>query len=262
MASNNFNKTIIIYTFRERDDENEPDKSYLFFSYLDNYYYAGCFHQDNNYINDTDNTFYLEELKKIYKVSINSEILLKLLKNFNNDQNNPDYISVWAKGLVMKTLYALENDINLNENNGNNEGIDDLLGEEKEEGEEEGNIYHIMMKSLIFYQFNIEVIEYDENEDENKMSKKDYVLNLIKNNIDDKHEELNKSFDCSFDDIKEKDIYDNNSFLDDDDEAMSENNDNDLNSDEDKSEANKKKANNKKKSTKKKEKKKEKSKNE
>ena len=261
IASNNFNKNIIIYTFRERDDENEPDKSYLFFSYLDNNFYTGCFLHENPYINDTDNTFYMEELKKIYKITINSEILIKLLKNFNNDQNNPDHISLWAKGLVMKTLYTLENDMNLNENNGNNEGIDDLLGEEKEEGEEGNNIYHIIMKSLIFYQFNIEVIEYDENEDEKKMSKKDYVLYLIKNNIDDKHEELNKSFDCSFDDIKEKDIYaENNSFLDDD--AMSENNDNDINSDDDKSEVNKKKAKNKKKSTKKKEKKKEKNKNE
>ena len=262
IALNNFNKNIIIYTFRERDDGNEPDKSYLFFSYLDNIFYTGCFPKDNNYIKDTDNTFYLEELKKIYKISINSEILIKLLKNFNNDQNNPDYISVWAKGLVMKTLYALENDINLNENNGNNEGIGDLLGEEKEEGEEGNIIYNIMMKSLIFYQYNIEVIEYDENEDENKMSKKDYVLNLIKNNIDDKHEELNKSFDCSFDDIKEKDINsNNNSFLDDDD-AISENNDNDINSDDNKSEVNKKKAKNKKKSNKKKEKMKEKNKNE
>ena len=263
IASNNFNKNIIIYTFRERDDENEPDKSYLFFSYLDNNFYTGCFLHENPYINDIDNTFYMEELKKIYKITINSEILIKLLKNFNNDQNNPDHISLWAKGLVMKTLYTLENDINLNENNGNNEGIDDLLGEEKEEGEEGNNIYHIIMKSLIFYQFNIEVIEYDENEDEKKMSKKDYVLYLIKNNIDDKHEELNKSFDCSFDGIKEKDIYaENNSFLDDDDNAMSENNDNDINSDDDKSEVNKKKAKNKKKSTKKKEKKKEKNKNE
>ena len=242
MATNKFNKNIYIYTFIEKESGNIFNQNHLIFSYLNNEFCTGCYINNNSYMNDSNNSTYLQELKKIYKITINSEILIKLLKNFNNDQNNPDYISLWDKGLVLKTDYALENEIVQNENNANKEGIKNLFGKEQEEisDNEENDIKYIILKSLIYYQNNVEVIEYDENEDENNISKKEYVLSLIQDNIDDKHEELNKSFDLSFDGIKGKDISIDNNFFDDD-EFMEEKNENDIYEDENKSEENNKK---------------------
>ena len=217
MASSNFNKNIYFYSFKERDPNEKFDKNHLIISYLNNSFFVGCFICNNIYAPDPNTSIYLEQLKKIYKITLNSEIIIKLLKNFVNDPKNPDYIAVWTKGLVMKTDYILEND---DENFGNiNQNGEEIHSEEEEISENESNPV-ILLKSLIYYPYEIEVIEYDEKEDENNLSKKEYILSLIEDNIDDKHEELNKSFDCSLDDINGKDISfdDNNFFNDDEDE--------------------------------------------
>lgn len=243
MASSNFNKNIIIYTFKERDPNEKFDKNNLIISYLNNSFFVGCFIFNNIYIPDPNISIYLDQLKKIYKITLNSEIIIKLLKNFVNDPKNPDYIAVWTKGLVMKTDYIIENDdencVNINQN-----GEGNLFGQEQEEISENEINPVILLKSFIYYPNEIEVIEYDENEDKNHLSKKDYILNLIEDNIDDKHEELNKSFDCSLDDIGGKDIsFDENNFFNEEDEdnkkenIMQENN-NDISNDEEKSEEN------------------------
>ena len=242
MASGNFNKNINIYTFKERDPKEKLDKNHLIISYLNNSFYIGCYFFRGPYITDPNSTFYLEQLKKIFKITLNSEIIIKLLKNFVNDPKNPDYIAVWTKGLVMKTAYTLEDeDVNLENFNQNGEG--DLFEQEHEESSENELNPVILLKSLIYYPNEIEQIEYDENEDENHLSKKEYILNLIEDNIDDKHEELNKSFDCSYDDICGKDIsFDGNFFNDEDDEKENiQENNNNISNDEEKTKENKKK---------------------
>ena len=255
MASGNFNKNINIYTFKERVPNEKFDKNHLIISYLNNSFFVGCFIRNNDYVPNANTSIYLEQLKKIYKITLNYEIIIKLLKNFVNDPKNPDYMAVWTKGLVMKTNYAIENDVeNFENGNQNNQNAEGDPFEQEEISENENDVTPvIILKSLIYYPNEMEVIEYDEKEEEeNKLSKKDYVLNLIENNIDDAHEELNnKSFDCSLDDIGEKDIsLDDNIFFndDDDDENKKENNiqenkenNGDISNDEEKTEENKKK---------------------
>ena len=241
MASKNFNKIMEIYTFKQRDIKEKVDKNHLIISYLNNSYSIGYFLSNNLNLNIHDNSINLEEFKKIYKIKINSEILLKLLKNFNFENDNPDIISIWTKGLVMKTDFILDNSFEDIENNNNyidnNDGEDNYL----EVDNSENIINYMSIKSLIYYINPIEIIDYDENDDEKHISKKKYVLDLIDNNIDDMHEELNKSVDYSIDndDIKEKEIYKLESqYLDDDDEIEKENMDikNDISNEEEKSE--------------------------
>ena len=239
MASNNMNKSIIMYTFKERDPKEKFNKNHLIISYLNNCFCLGCFIYNQN--DDPNNMAYLEEFKKIYKITLNSEIIIRLLKNFQSAPTNPDYISVYTKSIVMKTSYVMENNMYENEQNIKNDGDENLFEQEQEENSDNEQIeISITLKSLIYYPNNIEVIEYDEKEDENQMSKKEYVLSLIDENIDDKHEELNKSFDYSLDDIGGKDfgIGDNNLF--DEDEEIEKENDikekNDILRDEERSE--------------------------
>ena len=254
MASKNFNKIMEIYTFKQRDIKEKVDKNHLIISYLNNSFSIGYF-LSNNLI-PHNNIINLEEFKKIYKIKINSEILLKLLKNFNFENDNPDLISIWTKGLVMKTEFILDNsfeDIENNNIHNNNNYIENNDGEDNylEEEDSENIKSYMFIKSLIYYINAIEIIDYDENDDEKHISKKKYVLDLIDNNIDDMHEELNKSFDYNIEDdindIKEKKdiIRGGSQFLDDEDEIEKENNEekNDISNDEEKTEEDKKKKN-------------------
>ena len=243
MASKNFNKIMDIYTFKQRDLKEKTDKNHLIISYLNNSFSIGYFLSNNFNLNIPNNVINIEEFKKIYKIKINSEILLKLLKNFNFENDNPDLISIWTKGLVMKTEFFLNNTFEDIENINNNNYIDNNDGEDNffEEENSENAISFMSIKSLIYYTNPIEIIDYDENNDEKLISKKKYVLDLIDNNIDDMHEELNKSVDYSIDndDIKEKEIYKLESqYLDDEDEIEKENNGikNDISNEEEKSE--------------------------
>ena len=61
-----------------------------------------------------------DKFNRIYKFTINSELLLKMLKNFYNDGNNPDYIRLWSQGLVMKTNFTIQYNYENFENNNNN----------------------------------------------------------------------------------------------------------------------------------------------
>ena len=196
MASHTFGKNINIYTFKERDPNEKYDKNHLIISFLNNSFFVGCFINNNKYITDPNSSIYLEQLKNIYKIRINSDILINLLKNFVNDPKNPDYMSVWTKGLVMKTNYIMENDDENIENINQNKG-EDLSKQENPT---------IILKSLIYYPNEINIINYDEIENENNLSKKEYILNIIENNINESHEELNTCFDCSLDDIDSNDI--------------------------------------------------------
>ena len=86
------------------------------------------------------------------------------------------------------------------------------------------------IKAIYFFEKEVEIIQYknkNENTEKYNIEKKKFVMNLIKNSIDDKHEEINKSMDLSLDDIGGKDIYRDNSdllFDEDEDENVNENN--------------------------------------
>ena len=60
------------------------------------------------------------------------------------------------------------------------------------------------LKTIFYYSNDLEVIDYFGKDDENCMIEKQDVLDLIDNNIDEKHEELNKSLDLNY---NENDIY-------------------------------------------------------
>ena len=211
IVNKNFNKKMNFYVFKERDLTRKADKSYLVISYLNNSFMTGkILNNHNDYNINIDDTSQMEEFNKIYKITILSGILIKILKNFNSDINNPDYISIWSKGLVMKTNFFTQN-INDADNNNNkenffpNENIDDEgLPFQQEEYENEDNLCYMIIKSLIYYDYKIEIINYDKDMDEKKLSIKQYVKKLIENSIDDAHEELNKSKDLTFDDKEEE----------------------------------------------------------
>ena len=179
-------------------------------AYLSNNIYLG------RYIQNDENNEDQEEFKNIYKIQINSDLLIKILKNFNNDINNPDYISVWTKGLVFKTDFTLTNNFEDVENNNNT-----FFNNEGENSESNGNENmednrsYMLIKSFSILEKDAVIIEneIDEEGEGGGSQKKKFILNLIENNVDDKHEELNKSLDLT--DIDGGVVYrGNNSFMD------------------------------------------------
>jgi len=211
MANKNVNKNLIIYNFRQRNLEEKTDKNNLIISYLNNSFYLGYYLNTNLTIEDINNEENFEKLKKIYKIIINGDILLKMLKNFKNDDNNPDYIGIWTKALIMKTDYFMNNNFDENENNNKNNNIfnndEEESSYEKDQNSEDGepNLSYMTLKTIFYYLQDVEKIEY-EKDDENSLLKKQYVLDLIDNNIDDKHEELNKSLDFNYNEVKDNDF--------------------------------------------------------
>ena len=252
MANKNVNKNLIIYNFKQRDPEEKADKNNLIISYLNNSFCLGYYLNTNLTNEEINYKKNIEQFKKIYKITINSDILLKMLKHFKNDDDNPDYLAIWTKALVMKTDYFMTNNFDVNENNNKNNNIFSIDGEEnsceQEQNSEEGvhNIFYMRLKTFIYYLKDTELLDYCEKDDENSMIKKEYVLNLIDNNIDDKHEELNKSFELSYNDIKDSDYYRGNE----NDLFFEEEEDNDVSNNEDNDEKEKKKVQKKKKNKK------------
>ena len=247
MANKNINKNLNIFNFRQRNLEEKTDKNNLIISYLTNSFYLGYYFRTNLTNEDINNDKNLEQFKKIYKISVNSEILLKMLKNFKNDNNNPDYLEIWSKALIMKTDYFMTNNFDENENNNKNNNFfnndEEENSYEQDQNSEDGepNLSYMTLKTTYYYSQEPEILKYYEKDDENSMIKKQYVLDLIDNNIDDKHEELNKSLDLSKDSIVYRGSEDNLFFEEEEEE------DNDISNKEDNDEEEKKKVKKKKK---------------
>ena len=211
MAQKNSNKIINLYSYKENDKEEKSIKSYLFISYLCYFIYLGKY-----IINENINP---EEFKNIYKIQISSEKLTKILKNFNGDSYNPDFISVWSKGIVFKKNYKLrynfeDKEKNIEENNFQNSQNEDENFEE--------DIDFMTVKAFIIFEKNTEIINFEGINIDNGYEKKQYIIKLIKNDVDDKHEELNKSLDLS--DIDDGVIFRRNNSLMDEDEDEDEDN--------------------------------------
>ena len=204
-ASKNFNKTINIYIYKEKDLKENNIKQYLYFSYLSNHIYFGKYIDVNN---NEDND---EEYKYIYKLSINSDKLIKLLRYFNNDINNPDYISVWTKGLVVKTQFILRKNIEQPENNEENNFIDNEDNENDED-----DVSYMFIKAFAFFENKEETIMFEGIDINDGLAKKNFVNKLIEDDVDEKHEELNKSLDLS--DITGVVYRGDNSFMDEEEE--------------------------------------------
>ena len=245
MANKNVNKNLIMYIFKQRDLKEKADKNNLIISYLNNSFYIGYYLK--TYLTNEDiNNANLEEFKKIYKIVLNSDILLKMLKNFKNEDNNPDHLEVWTRALIMKTNYFMNNNDDENENNNKNNNIfnndEEENSYEKDQNSEDGEptLKYMTLKTIFYYSNDLEVIDYFGKDDENCMIEKQDVLDLIDNNIDEKHEELNKSLDLNY---NENDIYrgdEDNLFFEEEEE-------NDLSNKEDDYEEEKEKVNKKKK---------------
>ena len=245
MANKNFNKDLIIYNFRQRNLEEKTDKNNLIISYLNNSFSLGYYLKTNLTNEDINNDKNLEIFKKINKIVINSDILLKMLKNFKNDDKNPDYLEIWSKALVMKTDFFMTNNIDESENNNNknnnifgNDGEENSYEQDQNSEDGEPNLSYMTLKTIFYYSQEPEV-KYYEKDDENSMITKQYVLDLIDNNIDDKHEELNKSIDLSYNESKDNEIYrgdEDNLFFEEEEEE-----DNDISNKEDNNEEQKKK---------------------
>ena len=243
LACKNFNKMLNVYNYKEREIEQKCDKNYLIISYLYNSFTLGNLINHSSNLNKTNDNK-SDDFNYIYKISINSELLLKMLKNFYNDSNNPDFIGLWSRGLVMKTNFTIQYNFENLENNNNNNFFDDdeKTNEQNENNEnEEESLKYMGIKAIIFFENEAEIIEYkNENNEQNNMEKKKFVMNLIKNSIDDNHEELNKSLDLTLDDIGGKDnLRGNDNLLFDEDENENENNEgdyNDISNEDDKSE--------------------------
>ena len=204
LVQKNFNKIINLYLYKVNDTKEKNIKSYLLFSYLSNCIYLG------KYIQNEENNINPEEYKNIYKIQINSDLLIRILRNFNNDMNNPDYISVWSKGVVFKTYYRLRYNFDDNENN---QGENNEQNFENEDENNEDDRSYMIIKAFNIFEKNTEVLTFEGINIDDGYEKKKYILNLIENNVDDKHEELNKSLELS--DIEGGDIFrGNNSFMD------------------------------------------------
>ena len=199
ITNKNFNKNLIFYIFKDRDLIRKADKIFLIISYLNNSFLSGnIINNYQNYYSNEDNS-QMQEFNKIYKITISSDALLKLLKNFNNDPNNPDYIAIYTKGLVMKTEFFMPNNSEISDNNNKENFFDiDSDGEgnfQEPEEMNDNNLNYMLIKSLIYYEYKPDIIYYDRDKEENQLSIKQYVMKLIENSIDDQHEELNKSND-------------------------------------------------------------------
>ena len=203
LASKTSNKMITLYLYKENDLKENNTKSYLYFSYLANSINLG------KYIQNEENISNSEEFDNIYKLQINSEILLKVLKNFGNDINNPDFISVWTNGLVFKTHFTLRYEEDNNQENNffeNEEGNDNYDNENNEE-----TLSYMAIKAFTYTEKNVEILKFENLNSNDGIEKRKYILNLIDNNIDDKHDELNKSLDLS--DIEDAEIFRNNNIM-------------------------------------------------
>ena len=208
LASKNSNKNMNLYLYKENDLKEGNVKSFLYFSYFSNSYYLGRYvHNDEK--NDED------QFKNIHKIPISSDILLKILKNFNDDINNPDFISVWTKGFVFKTNFTLKYEGENNEQNNFEENENLILNEI--ENDEENRIY-MLIKAFKIFEKEAEILKFENLNGEDGLEKRKYILNMIENNVDEKHDdELNKSLDLS--DIEDGDIFrGNNSLMNEDDE--------------------------------------------
>ena len=196
LASKNSNKNMNLYLYKENDLKEGNVKSFLYFSYFSNSFYIGRYvHNDEK--NDED------QFKNIYKIPISSDILIKILKNFNDDINNPDFISVWTKGFVFKTNFTLKYEGENNEQNNLEENENQILNEI--ENDEENRSY-MLIKAFKIFDKEAEILKFEGLNSEDGLEKRKYILNLIENNVDEKHDdELNKSLDLS--DIEDGVIY-------------------------------------------------------
>lgn len=208
LASKNSNKNMNLYLYKENDLKEGNIKSFLYFSYFSNSFYIGRYvHNDEK--SDED------QFKNIHKIPISSDILLKILKNFNDDINNPDFISVWTKGFVFKTNFTLKYEDENNEQNNYEENENLILNEIANEVE---NRSYMLIKAFKIFEKEAEILKFENLNGEDGLEKRKYILNMIENNVDEKHDdELNKSLDLS--DIEDGDIFrGNNSLMNEDDE--------------------------------------------
>ena len=222
------NKIMNMFLYKEKDIKEKNFKNYMFLSHFSNYVHSP------SYIDNCEND---EELKYINKIEINSDILIKILRNFNNDSNNPDYISIWTKGLVLKTDFILKTDYDDVENNeGNNFFDNEIQDSQNTNDNNENDRNYMILKAFIIFGKKAETINFDGINIDDGNEKRKFVLNLIENNVDDKHDELNKSLDLSDNDIEEGVVFrNNNNFMDEDEdeEFFNDDNNNDNNNNND-----------------------------
>ena len=103
---------------------------------------------------------------------------------------------------------------NIEENNFQNSQNEDENFEE--------DIDFMTVKAFIIFEKNTETLNFEGINIDNGYEKKQYIIKLIKNDVDDKHEELNKSLDLS--DIDDGVIFRRNNSLMDEDEDEDEDN--------------------------------------
>ena len=224
-ANKSFNKTIYLYFYKENDLNENNIKSYFFLSNYPHYLNFG------KYIQEEKNE---EEYKYIHKIQTNSEVLTKILKNFSSDINNPDFISVWTKGLVIKTNFVLK--LNYNEVENNNENNNENQNSQNENDQDEESKSYMQIKAFMFFDNIAENINFEGIDINDGKAKKNFIVNLIQNNVDENHNELNKSIELS---DKEGVVWRGNNNLmdeeedDDDDYKNNEDNINDISKDND-----------------------------
>ena len=224
-ANKSFNKTIYLYFYKENDLNENNIKSYFFLSNYPHYLNFG------KYIQEEKNE---EEYKYIHKIQTNSEVLTKILKNFSSDINNPDFISVWTKGLVIKTNFVLK--LNYNEVENNNENNNENQNSQNENDQDEESKSYMQIKAFMFFDNIAKNIIFEGIDINDGKAKKNFIVNLIQNNVDENHNELNKSIELS---DKEGVVWRGNNNLmdeeedDDDDYKNNEDNINDISKDND-----------------------------
>ena len=226
-ANRSFTKAIYLYFYKENDMKEKNIKSYFFLTSYPHYISFG------NYIQEEENE---EEFKIIHKIGINSLLLTRMLKNFNSDANNPDFMSVWTKGLVVKTNFTLKSNFEEGEGNNENNFFDNDVQNPQNENEDEGeDRSYMQIKSFMFFEKEDEILNFEKIDINDGIAKKKYVLNLIENNVEDTHDELNKSLELT--DIDGVVYRGNNSLMDEDGEDIDdENNDDKSNDNNDNSE--------------------------
>ena len=223
-AGKNFNKKITMYVYNENDLQGKNVKSYLIISYLNNFInYDKYFPKGEDEEND--------DFENIYKIEIKSDSLIKILRYFNGDVDNPDYISVWSKGLVVKTNFKSKNNF---EEQANNEGnnISENHGQNSFNANNQGgDLSYMYIKAFYMYEKNMEIIKFEGIDLNDGMAKKKFITDLLENSVDEKHDELNNSLDLSYD--QSGIVYRADGSLIEEDEEE-ENNNNDENFEEDK----------------------------